>query len=348
MYKSVLNPQYKKLLADLKTKISTTQIQAARSVNSSLILMYFEIGQMIIKNFDEKKWGSKIIESLSKDLSKTFPEMKGFSKRNLEYMRLFAETWTKPLILQQLVAKLPWGHNIVLMTQLESESERVWYAKQCIENGWSRNILVLQIQKQLFQSIKSKNKTHNFKNTLPKTQSDLAQNILKDPYSFDFLSLGVEADERSVEKSLVDHIQKFLLELGAGFAFIGRQFHLEVDGEDFYIDLLFYHTKLHCYIVVELKIGDFKPGHVGQLNFYLSAIDEKLKTDVDKPTIGLLLCQSKNKIIAEYALKNMSKPISIAEYKLHKVIPKEIKTVLPSIKDLELELNSANKRKKLK
>lgn len=339
MAKIVSKSNYKKLLIELKDKISSAQVKTIRTVNSNLIHLYLDIGGFIIKNLNEKNWGDKVIENLSKDLNKSFPDMQGFSTRNLKYMKAFAQTWGSTKIGQQLVAQLPWGHNILLMTQLDDEQSRVWYAKKCVENNWSRSILSIQIETGLKEKLGSKSKTNNFKNTLSIRQSDLVQNTLKDPYNFDFLTIGEQAREREIEKALIEHIQKFLLELGAGFAFIGRQVPISVGDQDYFLDLLFYHARLHCYVVIELKATEFRPEHTGQLNFYLSAVDAQIKTELDQPTIGLLLCQKKNRIVAEYALKNMSKPMGIAEYKLNKGIPNNIKSELPTIKELEQELS---------
>ncbi len=264
--------------------------------------------------------------------------MKGFSVRNLDYMRTLARLWPDRAITQQLAAKLGWGHNMVLMDKIPNASNRVWYARQALENGWSRNVLLKQIESNLKGRIARDDKTHNFSATLSAPQSDLARDTLKDPYIFDFLSIGQEAQEREIEKSLVDHIHRFLLELGAGFAYVGRQVHLAVGNNDYYLDLLFYHTRLHSYVVIELKAGDFKPEYVGQLNFYLSVVDDLVKTSEDGPTIGILLCKTKDKIVAEYALKDIAKPMGVSEYKLGDAIPEKIKTALPSIEELEEEL----------
>lgn len=326
---------YAEFLDDLKRKITSARHQAARTVNQELILLYWDIGKSILEKQESEGWGSKIIENLAKDLKQHFPEMRGFSQRNLKYMRNFAKTWPDHQIVQQLAAQLPWWHNVILMDKISNNSDRLWYARKAIENGWSRNVLTTQIESDLKVRLFRDDKTHNFSTTLPSPQSDLAHDALKDPYIFDFLSIGQEAQEREIENALVDHIQKFLLELGAGFAYVGRQFHLSVANSDYYLDLLFYHTKLHCYVVIELKAGDFKPEYVGKLNFYLSAMDDLVKGPEDRPTIGILLCKTKEKIIAEYALKDFSKPMGISEYKFGDVIPEKIKTALPSIEELE-------------
>jgi predicted nuclease of restriction endonuclease-like (RecB) superfamily len=333
-----IDTSYLKFLIQLKTRISEARYQAARTVNQDLILLYWDIGNSILEKQKVEGWGSKIVQKISTDLNQSFPEMKGFSVRNLKYMRLFAETWNDKAIVQQLVAQLPWGHNLALLDKLTNNIDRLWYVQQTIENGWSRNVLILQIESGLKNRIVDNQKTHNFNFTLSKDQSDLANNTFKDPYIFDFLSLGNEAQEREIEKELINHIQKFLLELGAGFAFVGRQFHIEIAGNDYYVDLLFYHTKLHAYVVIELKAGDFKPEYIGKLNFYLSAVDDLIKSQKDNPTIGILLCKTKQKVVAEYALKDISKPMGISEYKIGDSIPEKLKTALPTIEELENEL----------
>lgn len=339
-----ITKNYAHFLNDLKSKIQTTQQKTVHSVNQELILLYWDIGKSILDKQNAEGWGSKVIENLSHDLREAFPEMNGFSVRNLKYMQHFAKSWPEKPIVQQLVAQLPWGHNIALMQKISSDSDRLWYAQQALKNGWSRGILILQIESNLRNRIEQTDKSHNFVATLPPPQSDLAHQVLKDPYIFDFLAVGKDAHEREIEKALVDHIQKFLLELGAGFAFVGKQVHLPVGDKDYYLDLLFYHTKLHCYVVIELKAVEFEPEFTGKLNFYLSAVDAQIKTPEDNPTIGILLCKTKNKITAEYALKDISKPMGIAEYKLGDAIPDKIKTALPSIEELEEELSKDEKQ----
>ena len=336
-----LDKNYLETLTSLKEKIKTAQIKALVSVNSELINLYWEIGKTILEQQEKQGWGANVINQLSKDLQKDFPEMKGFSPRNLGYMKKFAETYNNIEFLQQVVAKLPWGQNIVLLDKISSDNERIWYAEKTIQNGWSRNVLVHQIESKLYERQGMlDNKTTNFLTVLPSPNSELAQDMIKDPYKFDFLGIGEEAKEREIEKALVTHIKKFLLELGSGFAFVGQQYHLEVGGQDFYIDLLFYNINLKCYVVIELKAGDFKPSDAGQLNFYLSAVDDLLKNPDGNPAIGILLCKTKNKTIAEYALKDMSKPMGISEYRLTEAIPENLKTALPSIEELEKELEN--------
>ena len=342
-----IDKTYSDFLTDLKNKISSSRYEASRAVNKELILLYWDIGNSILRKQESKGWGKKIIQQLSQDLAKAFPEMKGFSERNLDYMRHFAKLWPDVQISQQVVAKLPWGHNIVLLQKISNDFDRLWYAEKAVVNGWSRNVLILQIESNLKGRVSSDQKTNNFEMTLPKLQSDLANNTLKDPYIFDFLSIGDQAQEREIEKALVDHIQKFLIELGAGFAYVGRQVHLDVGGKDFYLDLLFYHTKLHSFIVIELKTGELKPEYVGKLNFYLSAVDAQIKAPEDNPTLGILLCKTKNKVIAEYALKDISKPLGISEYRIGDSIPEKIKTALPSIEELEKGLQNPSDKNEI-
>ena len=282
-------------------------------MNHELILLYWQIGRDILNRQAEQGWGAKVIERLAHDLRNLFPNMKGFSSRNLKYMRSFADTWTDLEFVQQAVAQLPWGHNLVLLDKLDTQEARLWYANKTIENNWSRNVLVMQIESKLIE--RQGKAVTNFELRLPKPQSDLAIENLKDPYRFDFLGLTEEAQEREIEGALVKQVTEFLLELGAGFAYVGKQVHIEVGGDDFFIDLLFYHLKLRCYIVIELKTGDFKPEHLGQLGFYLTAVDKQIKSDHDSATIGLLLCKNKNKIVAEYALRDKTQPMGIAEFK---------------------------------
>ncbi|VVN59938.1 Putative nuclease YhcG [Pseudomonas fluorescens] len=277
-----------------------------------------------------------MIERLALDLRAAFPHMKGFSPRNLKYMRAFAQAWPDTAIVQEVLAQLPWYHQLALLDKLPGPETRRWYAAKAIEHNWSRNTLVMQIEGRLLE--RSGKAVSNFENFLPKPQSDLARESLKDPYRFDFLGLGADAHEREIETALVRHVTDFLLELGAGFAFVGKQVLLNVGGDEFFIDLLFYHLKLRCYVVVELKAGKFKPEHLGQLGFYLAAVDGQVKDPQDSPTIGLLLCSSKNKVVAEYALRDNTRPIGVAEYQLVESLPAELQTSLPSIEQIEREL----------
>jgi predicted nuclease of restriction endonuclease-like (RecB) superfamily len=327
---------YADWLADLKSRIHTAQQRATLAVNRELVLLYWQIGQDILARQAAQGWGAKVIERLAHDLRTAFPEMKGFSRANLMYMRAFAQAWPDAEIVQQAVGQLPWGHNLVLLTRLKDPQQRLDYAQSAIAHGWSRNVLNIHIETRLLQ--RTGKAVTNFDVSLPKPQSDLARESLKDPYRLDFLGLGREAGEREIENALVKHVTEFLLELGAGFAFVGRQVLLDVGGDEFFIDLLFYHLKLRCYVVIELKGGKFKPEHLGQLGFYLTAIDRQVKHEHDNPTIGLLLCKSKNKVVAEYALGDKSQPMGIAEYKLLESLPDELQTSLPSIEQIEREL----------
>lgn len=327
---------YADWLQELKTRIHTAQQRATLAVNRELLLLYWQIGRDILARQAAQGWGAKVIERLAHDLRTAFPEMKGFSPRNLKYMRAFAEAWTEPEFVQQAVAQIPWGHNLVLLDRLSTEHERRWYVAKTIEHNWSRNVLNIQIETRLLE--RSGKAVTNFSTNLPAPQSDLAHESLKDPYRLDFLGLTEEAQKRDIEHALVKHVTEFLLELGAGFAFVGRQVMLDVGGDEFFIDLLFYHLKLRCYVVIELKAGKFKPEHLGQLGFYLTAVDRQVKSEQDNPTIGLLLCKSKNKVVAEYALGDKTQPMGIAEYKLLESLPAELQTSLPSIEQIEREL----------
>jgi predicted nuclease of restriction endonuclease-like (RecB) superfamily len=327
---------YADWLADLKGRIHTAQQRATLAVNRELVLLYWQIGQDILARQAVQGWGAKVIERLAHDLRVAFPDMKGFSPRNLKYMRAFAEAWPDDQFVQEVLAQLPWYHQLALLDKLPGPESRRWYAAKAIEHNWSRNILVMQIETRLLE--RSGKAVTNFVASLPKPQSDLARDSLKDPYRFDFLGLTDEVQEREIENALVKHVTEFLLELGAGFAFVGRQVLLDVGGDEFFIDLLFYHLKLRCYVVIELKAGKFKPEHLGQLGFYLTAVDRQVKGEHDNPTIGLLLCKSKNKIVAEYALGDKTQPMGIAEYKLLESLPDELQTSLPSIEQIEREL----------
>lgn len=332
-----VNPAgYTDWLAELKQRIHAAQQRATLAVNRELVLLYWQIGQDILARQASQGWGSKVVDRLARDLRNAFPDMKGFSPRNLKYMRAFAEAWPDGEFVQAVLAQLPWYHQLALLDKLQTTEERQWYAAQALENGWSRNVLVMQIESGLRQRTGAA--ITNFSQRLPLPQSDLARESLKDPYRLDFLGLGKEAQERAIEDALVKHVTQFLMELGAGFAFVGRQVHVEVGDKDFYIDLLFYHLKLRCYVVVELKAGEFQPEYAGKLNFYLSAVDSQLRHASDNPSLGLLLCKNRDKVVAEYALRDMNKPIGVAEYQLVQALPKELQTDLPRIEDIESEL----------
>ena len=344
MTKNITDNNYKKFLDDLKSRVETSRYKATLSVNRELVLLYYHIGTEILKSQNKHGWGAKIIAQLSRDLRAEFPDMKGFSPQNLKYMRRFAEEYNSEEIGQQAIDQLPWGHNITLMYEIADKKERQFYIQKTKEFGWSRNVLSMQIETDLYH--REGQAITNFNTTLPALHSDLAQATLCNPYLFDFLSLGKNAHEREVEKALVAHIERFLLALGEGFAFLGRQYHLQVEDQDFYLDLLFYNIKLRSFLVIDLKSGKFKPEYTGKMNFYLSAVDDLLRQPNDNPSIGLILCRSKIGVLAEYALRDMSKPIGLAEYRLTELLPKEIKTILPTIEELEIELSKDIKNEK--
>ena len=346
----VLNIEYKNWLVELKSKIRSTQIKAVIAVNNALISFYWELGKSI--NEKENIWGSKLIEQVAKDLQDEFPDMKGLSSSNLKYCKRFYKYYSDSIsqqpvdqfqnidneqlvFIQQLVAQIPWGHNILVFTKSKNATEAVFYINQTRENNWSRDVLDLQIKSNLYE--RQGKSINNFKNTLPEPFSDLANQTLKDPYVFDFLTLDINYRERDIEKQLIQHITKFLLELGKGFAFIGQQYHLQVAENDYYIDLLFYHTRLKCYVVIELKNTKFIPEFAGKLNFYLSAVDSLVKQSNDNPTIGILICKDKNNLEAEFALRDINKPIGISELKLIESLPENLKSSLPTIEEIEEE-----------
>lgn len=333
---------YATWLNDLKTKIYQSRQKAVLAVNSELVHLYWQIGNEILQRQERQGWGAKVVEQLSADLKAEFPDIKGFSVRNLNYMKKFAECWQDFQIVQQLAAQLPWFHNCVILDKLDSQESRLFYMQKTIENGWSRNVLVHQIESSLYD--RQGKAVNNFNAHLPEPLSELAIQTLKDPYIFDFIGLSENIQERALEKALIAYISQFLLELGVGFAFVGKQVHLTVGGDDFYVDLLFYHLKMRCYVVVELKTGDFKPEHIGQLNFYLNAVDESYKQEWDNPTIGLLLCKNRNRVVAEYALRGNVKPIGIAKYQLTDQLPDDLKDKLPSVEFLQSTLNTVGEQ----
>ena len=337
-----LDKSYLQLINELKDQIKTARVKAHLAVNREMVLLYSTMGWGILQKLEKEKWGSKVIENISKDLRSEFPEMSGLSTRNLKYMRQFAEL-NKNLIGQQAVAQLqylpffniPWGHNVVLMDQVSSNEQRLWYAEKIIQNGWSRNVLMHQIKSDLYSRQATPNKTHNFDLTLLNPQSDLAADLLKDEYNFEFLR-GANFKEKDLEDHLTDNIVKFLLELGKGFAFIGRQHNLQVGGQDFFIDLFFYNIELRCFVVIELKTGEFKPEYAGKLGFYLSVVDEKFKKPQDQNTIGIILCTKNNKEISKHSVRYMTKPIGISEYKIaDEITDKKIREIVPSAEEIE-------------
>jgi predicted nuclease of restriction endonuclease-like (RecB) superfamily len=357
---------YANLLANLKARVRAAQLRAVVSVNRELILLYWDLGKTIVEAQATKGYGQKVVERLAQDLQKEFPGTAGFSPQNVWFMRSFYLAWpASPQKLSQAVresntaivsqpvrelpavippppiSELPWGHNRLLLTKLETPALRLWYARKAIEHGWSRAVLTHQIETQLHK--REGKAVTNFQRTLPPPQSDLAEQTLKDPYNFDFLTIRSDAHERDLEQGLLDHIQKFLLELGVGFAFAGRQYHMEISGQDYYLDLLFYHLRLRCYVVIDLKMKAFEPEFAGKMNFYLSAVDDQLRHEDDKPSIGLLLCKERDHVTVEYALRDLKKPIGVAQWqtKLVESLPKNLKGSLPTVAEIEAELDNA-------
>ena len=329
---------YHATLANLKQRIKNERLQLTLTANATMILLYWDIGQVILDRQSQQGWGAKIIDHLSEDLKLAFPEMNGFSPRNLKYMRKFAQQWPEREIVQRAAAQIPWRSNQLLLDKLDHEEKRRWYAEQTLQNGWSRDILAMQIENRLHE--RQGKAIQNFNLTLPPDDSDMAVQIFKDPYLFDFLGTADTRKEREVEQALIDHVQQFLLELGSGFAFVGRQILLEVGDQDFRLDLLFYHLKLRCYVVIELKAVPFDPAFAGTLNLYLSAVDDLLRHSDDKPTIGLLLCKSKNDVVVEYALDGYRRPMGVAQWEtqLTQSLPDDMKGSQPSIEEIEAEL----------
>lgn len=331
--------RYDDFLSALKTRIRTAQMRASLAVNQELVLLYWQIGREILERQQEEGWGTKVIDRLAQDLKREFPEMKGFSRSNLKYMRSFAEAYPEGEIGQQLAGQIPWFHNCMLLEKVKDPQERLWYIQKTIENGWSRNVLVMQIESRLYE--RQGGAITNFERTLPALQSDLAQQIIKDPYALDFLTLNDKAQERDLERGLVDHIRDFLMELGKGFAFVGSQYPLEVSGKEYRLDLLFYHVPLHRYVVIDLKMGEFEPQHSGQMSFYVAAVDNLLRTERDDPTIGIILCKSKDRTTVEYALQGTQQPIGVSSYQLQSKLPSGLENSLPTIEQLETELEIA-------
>jgi predicted nuclease of restriction endonuclease-like (RecB) superfamily len=326
---------YDAFLTELKARIRQAQVKAALAVNKELIVLYWQIGREILSRQQQAGWGTKVIERLAKDLKREFPDMKGFSRTNLMYMRAFAEAWPDEQFVHQLGGQIPWKHNCIIISKIKDQALRIWYIQKTVEYGWSRNILEMQIETGLHQ--RQGEAVTNFERTLPPVQSDLARQLIKDPYNFDFLNLTESVQERELERALVERIKEFLLELGVGFAFVGSQYRLEVEGQEFFIDMLFYHLKLRCFVVIDLKVTEFRPEYSGKMNFYVAAVNAMLRHPDDQPTIGIILCKSKNKTIAEYALSGMNAPIAVATHSL----PEDLKSSLPTIEQLESELEAA-------
>lgn len=331
------NPaEYAHWLAELKVLIRNARVKASLAVNRELVSLYWRIGSEIIARQAQQGWGAKVIEQLANDLRAEFPDMRGLSPRNMKYMRAFAQAWPDEAIVQQLAAQLPWFHNCMILDKVKAPELRQWYIQQTISNGWSRAVLEVQIETQLHTRLgKAQN---NFARTLPAPQSELARDLIKDPYTFDFLGLTDAVNERSIEKALITHLRDFLIELGVGFAFVGSQYKLDIEGDEFYIDLLFYHTKLHCYVVLELKNTEFKFEYTGQLNGYLAAVDDLVRDPkVDAPTIGMILCKSKKKTIVEYALRGVDTPMGVSTFRT--ALPAAVLDSLPSIEALAEKLD---------
>ncbi len=323
--------EYISIVENIKREIKAAQYRAAIHANVDMLLLYHDIGCVINEH---KLWGNRFIDNLATDIRIDFPESKGYSVRNLKYMAKFAETYPNREFVQTVSAQIPWSHNIAIIEKVKDPEQRIWYIQKTAENGWSHNVLIHQIESGLYQRQVLVDKVSNFESRLPSPQSELAAQTMKDPYVFDFIPFREEMLERDIEQALVRDVTKLLLELGTGFAFLGNQYHLNVGGDDFYIDLLFYNLNLRCYVVIELKTGDFKPEYAGQLNFYLSAVDGILKKEEDNPSIGLLLCKSKNNLVAEYSLKDISKPIGVSEYKVTSSLPNALEEQLPSVEDI--------------
>lgn len=327
--------KYKEIFESIRQEILKSQYKAMQAVNTEMIYMYWNIGKIIL---DNAEWGNKFIENLSIDLKTEFPKIQGFSSRNLRNMRNFYREYPNVEILQTLSAKLPWSHNVLLISKIKDMEIRKWYMKETIKNGWSHDVLADQIKYKLYERQAIAEKVTNFENTLPDIQSDLVLQTMKDPYIFDFITLKGQVKEKQIEDAMIEKIKNVLIELGNGFAFVGNQYKITVSDIDYFIDLLFYHLELRCYVVVELKARKFKPTDAGQLNFYLSAIDDMLRKDGDNPTIGILLCREKDKLTAEYALKDINKPVGVSEYKLLQDIPEYLQSQLPKAEDIELHI----------
>ena len=330
---------YRQLLDNVRTRIRAAQLRAALAVNRELVLLYWQIGREILARQESGGWGAKVVDRLAEDLRREFPQMRGLSRSNLSYMRSFAEAYPQEEIVQQLVGQIPWGHNTVLLDKLKKSEERLWYARRAIENGWSRSVLVHQIESGMH--LRQGQEITNFGDTLPAPRSELASELLKDPYHFDFLGLTPRVEERDLERALLTHVRDFLLELGVGFALVGSQYPLEVGGQDYRLDLLFFHIRLRCYVVVELKVGTFQPEYAGKMSFYLSVVDERLRQQEHEPSIGLILCKERNRVVVEYALRGTARPIGVAEYRLTDDLPERLLGSLPTPGELERELGGA-------
>ena len=330
------NEKYFEVLNDIKRTLVVTRNKIVENANKDLIIMYYNIGLKLIEN---NKWGTTFIDTLAKDLKTEFPTMKGMSARNLRYMQKFATEYNQDEILQGVLAKLSWNHNQILLDKVKDKEQRLWYARESAENGWTVSILTHQVESKLYErQALLENKTTNFDETLPSPNNEQIKELLKNPYIFDFITADKDLKELDIERELTNNITKLLLELGNGFAFVGRQYHLEIENEDYYIDLLFYNLKVRSYVVIKLKTTEFKPEYAGKLNFYLSAVDKYIKDENDNPTFGILLCKDKKRVTAELALKDINKPIGVSEYKILSEIPDYLENTLPSIEDIEKRL----------
>jgi predicted nuclease of restriction endonuclease-like (RecB) superfamily len=329
---------YDQFLSALMERIRSAQVRAAVSVNRELVLLYWEIGRDLVDRQEREGWGTRVIDRLAADLRAAFPGQQGFSPRNLRYMKAFALEWPDRGVVEEVLVNIPWSHHVTLLEKVPSPAERLWYARQCIHGGWSRNVLLHQISSGLVQ--RQGRAVHNFGRTLPPAQSDLAAEVLKSPYSFEFLTLNRQLREQELERALLEHIRDFLLELGVGFAFMGRQHRLEVGGQEFFLDLLFYHVRLRCYVVIELKVGAFVPESAGKMSFYLAALDDRLRGPEDGPSIGIILCTDRNDVVVEYALRDMARPIGVATYTLRQSLPASFRGALPSADELAAQVES--------
>ena len=336
--RDVLPADYTEVLGNIKERIQSERLRVTLAANATMVLLYWDIGTVILDRQKQEGWGAKVIDRLSHDLKNAFPDMTGLSPRNLKYMRTFSDSWPDREIVQRTVAQIPWGSNIALLDKLKDPELRIWYAQKTLEYGWSRDILAIQIETRLHE--RQGKALNNFDTALPPADSDMAAQVFKDPYLFDFLGTADPRKEREVEQALVDHVQNFLLEMGSGFAFVGRQVLLEVGNRDFYVDLLFYHLRLRCFVVVELKAVPFDPAFIGQLNLYLSATDDLMRHPDDNKTVGLLLCKSKDELVVEYSLRGYNSPMGVAEWetKIRESLPEELKGSLPTIEEIEAEL----------
>ena len=345
---SALPPDYPEFLKQIKKEVATSRTHALVAASAGMTMMYWRVGRMILARQDALKWGAKVVDRLSADLKKAFPGMAGFSPRNLKYMRKFAEAWPDEELVQRTVALIPWRSNLSLLDKLQGTEARLWYARETLNNGWSKEWLDICIENRLME--RSGAEPSNFSKRMSPAKAEKVQGVFKDPYLFDFLGIHGNVRERELEDALVAHVEEFLLELGQGFAFVGRQVHVEFEGDDFYIDLLFYHLKLRCFVVVELKVGKFDPGDAAQLGFYQTVIDHTMKHPSDAPTIGLLLVKDKNDMVVRYCLEGMKGPIGVAEWQtaVEKAMPKAMRDVLPTIEQIESEFANESPAKPAK